>query len=305
MKPKSGFLELDVKLNPEYNFNKYQSLKWGDALGTARQAQNNNGTFGPASGFSSSGTKQSRGPRVNVKDKADRELQLNNDLATFYDARSSEKVMQTQTLGGQIINHNTAEESGKPVYFLGAFRKNQLHLTKVSGTVQMRPQFHHLDAEDQRTRLANSRASAADGEQRPDPPARGLTRTYKESKEQEQQEKEKPEVKMRKALQAAEEEGWVGLEYVDEEDQEAYDKFDEMMFVQDVDGAAQLKSGMDNEQFLDAISAPRHGSPTRRRKRPPRSKEVVDVEDQDEDEEMGGAEANGPGDGREAYEIPR
>lgn len=223
-----------------------------------------------------------------LKDKADRENQLSNDLANFHSAEMENRVLQKQTLGGQIHRHDnsSAAAAASPVYFLGAFQGNQLHLSKVDGTVQMRPQFHHIDAEDHRNRLAVSRAQAAaegDGPSaRPAPVARGIQQSYKEISDD--KDKDAPERLMRKALQDAEEEAWVALEYVDESEDRAFECFSERMFVHESEKGwgTQLKSGMDDDQYLDAVSMPRFESPTRRRKRKPSRKEVVDVDDGDE-----------------------
>lgn len=281
IKPNSGHLELDVELSTNYNFNKYQGLKWGDAVQASKTIQNDSGTYGPASGFGVPRGKP--GGRNQLKDKADIENQVANDLAAFRDAVDEEKVMHKQTLGGQIFRHdNQGEDIAQPVYFLGAFAGNQLHLSKVDGTVQMRPQFHHIDAEAHRNRLATSRATAeADGAAaKPAPVARGLQQSYKEMSDD--KDKDAPERLMRKALADAEEESWVPLEYVDEAEEAAFELFHERMFLHDAEQAPQLNSGMDDDAFLDAVSMPREGSPHRRRKRPPRKRDV--------EEEDGGAE---------------
>ncbi|KAM0715788.1 hypothetical protein Q7P37_008302 [Cladosporium fusiforme] len=275
IKPNSGHLELDVELSTNYNFNKYQGLKWGDAVQASKTIQNDSGTYGPASGFGVPRGKP--GGRNQLKDKADIENQVGNDLAAFRDAVEEEKVMNKQTLGGQIFRHdNKGEDMAQPVYFLGAFAGNQLHLSKVDGTVQMRPQFHHIDAEAHRNRLATSRATAeADGAPaKPAPVAR--------------------------ALADAEEESWVPLEYVDEAEEAAFELFHERMFLHDAEQAHQLNSGMDDDTFLDAVSMPREGSPHRKRKRPPRKR---DVEEGDgHAEAAAGEEANAvEGAGEEAH----
>ena len=38
------------------------------------------------------------------------------------------------------------DEGSAPSYMVGTFRDDQLHLTKLNGVVQMRTEFHHLDA---------------------------------------------------------------------------------------------------------------------------------------------------------------
>jgi len=89
-------------------------------------------------------------------------------------------------------------------------------------------------------------------------------------------------------MQASEAEPWVQLEYVDEDQEEAYEKFRDRMFVRDLEAVPKLQSGMDNDQYLDAISMPRRESPTRRRKRPARRRGTDATE---EGEEQAGEEA--------------
>ena len=121
--------------------------------------------------------------------------------------------------------------------------------------------------------------------------ARGIQQSYKEIGDD--NDKDAPERLMRKALQDAEEEAWVALDYVDESEEKAFECFSERMFVHETNAAAQLKSGMDDDQYLDAVSMPRFESPTRRRKRAPRRREVVGVDDGDEAD--GEAEPNDGG----------
>lgn len=220
-------------------------------------------------------------PRI---DPVEQELEIQNDLATFYDAEREGRALTTQTLGGQITHHDgSGEEAGKPLYFVGTFRGSELHLTKVDGTVQMRPQFHHLDAEDQRARIAAhpvAEIGRADQQQH----ARGiLQRNVRDD------ERDRPEDRLRKSLLESEAEPWMELQYVDECEDEAYEAFREKLFVQDVEGAEKLKSKMGKEEYLDAISAPRHEGAGRRRKRPARRKEAVELEDDGDDdgEEVG------------------
>ena len=288
IKPKSKHLELDINLNTERNYNKYQGLKWGNAMQTGKQLQNDDATYGIASGFSGH-RPRSTANRTPIKGQADREFDLQNDLATFYDAERENKVLVTQTLGGQIANHDGPDEAGKPLYFVGAFRGSELHLTKVDATVQMRPQFHHVDAEDQRNRLAATReyaaavtAGAADGmeasgeSRKPVEQARIVHQTFRASTNP-KGELEQREHETKLALQAAEEEPWTTLEWVDEDDEEAYEVWNERMFVQDTEGCVRLQGVMSDEDFLDEISTPRRESPTRRRKRVQRRREWVDL----------------------------
>jgi DNA-directed RNA polymerase III subunit RPC5 len=270
IKPHSGYLEMDVPLNTRRNFNKYQALKWGDAVRTAREQrqQDQPPTYGMAAGLAAGLPRGARRPVV-IKDAADRELDIQNDITTFDDAVNSSKVITKQTLGGQIIQHTTEVENGKPAYFVGAFRGKELHLSRVAGTAMMRPQFPHLDAEDQRARLSGSHAYTAtaahaadvvDGQagssKAPVEKARVVHQTYKNSggPSNPRGELEEQTNAMRQALQNAAEEDWTALDLMDDEDDDAYLKWDQKMFVQETHRAAKLQSKMDSAEFLDAIS---------------------------------------------------
>lgn len=277
IKPKTGYLEVDINLNTEHNFNKYMGLKWGDAARMSKEVHNSTGTYGPAAGLAPGKVRSMNSART-VKDKADRELDFDNDLRAFKEAEQANKVHHKQTLGGQIVKHDAEAEMGKPSYFVGAFQGEQLHLTKISGTVQMRPQFHHVDAEEQRARLAVSRAQAEAGTG-PDPIARAVhQRTV------EHEEKNSTESRLRKLLSLAAQEPWINMEYVDEDEQLAFDEFNRKLKVENTGELPHLRSEMNNDEFLDAISAPKHGSPTRRRKRAARRREAVELQDNDADD---------------------
>lgn len=192
--------------------------------------------------------------------------------------------MKVQTLGGQIVRHTGAgEEEGKPWYFVGAFKGDQLHLTKVEGTAQMRPQFHHVDAETQREHLLKAKGNQGAAAEGP-ADVRAINQRVREAPSSNPKgDLEAREAEMEKALQDAREEQWVGMLYVDEEDDEAYDAWSERMFVGDTEAADRLRSCMDDEGYLDAISAPGRESPTRRRRRRSRKGREAEEEGLGED----------------------
>lgn len=278
IKPKAGFMEVDIRMSTEHNFNKYMGLKWGDAANVARHLHNTTATYGPAAGLIPSKPRSMyRGPAL--KDSATRDQDLDRDLQFFSAAVSDNKVLNTLTLGGQIIRHDTEQASGKPHYFVGAFQGDQLHLTKVNGTVQMRPNFHHIDAEEERARISASRAHAENA-------ATGAVGTTVSQKQTKQEDQNTIEARMKKVLLIAQQEQWIRMQYVDDEAPEAYEAFDEKLKVRDVINAPHLKSELDNDAFLDAISAPRNESPNRRKKRASRRRDTIDLDEQ----EMPGAD---------------
>lgn len=279
LKPHSGYMEVDVALNTQQNFNKYMGLKWGDATRASHELHNATGTFGPAAGLAAAKPRSMvRG--TPLKDKGDRELDFEHSLAHFADAERDSKVHSTQTLGGQILRHDGPTEEGKPYYFVGAFKQDQLHLTRVAGTVQMRPHFHHLDAEEQRARITASRAQ----QDAAGPEPEGIARTVRQ-KQLMTEDKNTVEYKLKESLRKAKEEKWITMDYVDEDAQYAFDAFEAKLKIRDVTTVPQLKSEMNNNAFLDAVGASRHESPTKRRKRQTKRRDTIDLDAEDAEAE--------------------
>lgn len=111
LKPQAGFMEMDIGMNPSANFNKFQSLVWGEAI---RKSKTNGGsaTFGAAAGFA-----PTKGGKGRAKQEGS-EMSVDQGLARFQEAVNRDAVYQKQTLGGQILQ----DEAGNPNYMLGAFR---------------------------------------------------------------------------------------------------------------------------------------------------------------------------------------
>jgi DNA-directed RNA polymerase-3 subunit RPC5 len=129
MKPQTGFMELDIATNVTSNFDKSKGLLWGSALKSA----NDSGAagFGMASGFG-------KGSRGNELFGADREKGRkkrepgaqpsgSSRAKRFEDANEAGRVLNKQTLGGQIVR----PEEGKPMYMLGTFRDSTSSLCKT------------------------------------------------------------------------------------------------------------------------------------------------------------------------------
>lgn len=273
---------MDIEIPTGKAFNKYQGLKWGEALPTTQ----NSGTYGLAGGLSSHfmGLGPGDARRRSEQEELDKDARLAYDLQDFPEAEKEGRVMTKQTLGGQIIKHDgVGDEAGKPIYFVGAFKGKELHLSQVSGTVQMRPQFHHLDAEDTKERI-NSRdqADASMESRRPEPRPRMVHQSYKSGplggSGNPKGELEEQSANLRLALQTAAEEQWVPLVYVDEEDDRAYEVYNKRMFNAEVgtERCRPLKAGMEMETWLDSMSATgKNGAVKRRRK----GKDGEEIED--------------------------
>lgn len=137
LKPTTGFIEMDVPLNTQMYYDSAKADDWGEALAKSKSAGAKG--HGIAVGFSHGSSRGGAG------------LMGTGPV-------SSADHLDHQTLGGQLIHG----EQGKPNYMIGTFLtdKRELHLTALDGVVQMRPQFHHLDAVNQvdRQRVRQARA---------------------------------------------------------------------------------------------------------------------------------------------------
>lgn len=125
-------------MNPTANFNKFQSLVWGEAMRKARQQNGGkDATFGAAAGFAAGKTGKGRGSREGTG-AANGDMSVEQGLARFQEAVGREQVFAKQTLGGQILQ----DETGNPNYMLGAFRGGEslsFHFSSPSFTFCFSP----------------------------------------------------------------------------------------------------------------------------------------------------------------------
>lgn len=259
LKPSSGYLEVDVPINPTFNYDRTRAKEWGSALNKA-STEGAQG-FGLAAGFAQNAAVRSgAGPRgataassVNGGGDSRASSRRPGYFAAEDEEQEKTKLIH-QTLGGQIIK----EEKGRPQYMLGAFRANELHLTPLTGLVQLRPQFHHLDATTQVERNLVRRTNHAEGPPRTLEP-RLVQMSAKAGGDPESAEGSSVET-TKAYLAAAQEETWIKLGYTDEDEEEAFSLYHDMLFLgEDKEEARRtnLKSSMSGDAWLDAISAPR------------------------------------------------
>jgi DNA-directed RNA polymerase-3 subunit RPC5 len=168
---------------------------------------------------------------------------------------------------------------------------DELHLTRVDGVVQMRPQFHHVDAithaetAARRTEAAeNNSSTATSTTAAKQPQALALAQTYKDNRDDENLEA----LRAKNLLLIAAEEKWTRLEYFDEDEEASYETYHSRLFHGDTKEAKHLKSQMKNEEYLDAISAPRVDPSGRKKKRPLTKKQMERIEAAEDDVEGAG-----------------
>ncbi|RAR08265.1 dna-directed rna polymerase iii complex subunit rpc37 [Stemphylium lycopersici] len=275
IKKDSGFIEVDVPVNIHRNYNRVAGVRWGEAMrktkGFGQKA------FGIASGFERTMPRSTNRPGAAGEGApaaapvtADDDDNIEEYVTHFEDANEKGHVLNMQTFGGQIL-----PDDGKgPSYMLGTFRDNELHLTRLNGVVQLRTQFHHIDASAQLeavqrrrekesqegAKLAEPKAFLAQVKKTGGDTAAELTQAFMKSTNQEQ---------------------WQRLNYFDENDERAFDSYHERLFIPDVASAPKLQAKIDNDDFLDNV-----GTGGKGRKKPRRAVEdLVEISDDSDEEE--------------------
>ena len=124
----------------------------------------------------------------------------------------------------------------------------------------MRPQFHHIDAESEQARAAASRAMGVP--QRAPAEARAVHMTVKSNVDGEEDSTDT----MGARITAVQTELWKTHQFIDEDTTEAWDSFQENMFVASElriedsgelqDKMPKLKTALSNLEYMDTISAP-------------------------------------------------
>ncbi|KAF2855652.1 hypothetical protein T440DRAFT_551019 [Plenodomus tracheiphilus IPT5] len=278
LKKDSGFIEVDVPINIHTNYNRTAGVQWGEAMrktkGFGQKA------FGIASGFERAMPRASNRPGVDgapappvTVDDDNLEEYVNH----FEDANEKGHVLNSQTFGGQIINDN-----GKgPSYMLGTFRDDQLHLTRLNGLVQLRTQFHHIDASAQLEAVARRREKESQEGAKPAEPKAFLPTVKKTGGD--------TAAEMTQAfMKQTNQEQWQKMNYHDENSEVAFDSYSERLFLADAAAAPVLQSRLNNNEFLDTISAP--SSSKGMKKKTPNKRgadDLVEISDESDEEEGG------------------
>ena len=134
----------------------------------------------------------------------------------------------------------------------------------------MRPQFHHIDAHSEQERFGRGRDPALATRVQE---ARAIHMTVKSNIDGEEETTDT----MAKRISAAQTEAWKSHRYVDEEDDDAWNTYEQNLFVgtqagvdenEDLFGKVpKLLSALDDGEYLDFISAPRDAAKLSRSKR--------------------------------------
>lgn len=241
LKPKSGFVEVDIPILLHENYNVSAGERYGKAVSDSRTLHTG-GAHGLAGGFTSGAHSRFR------------------DVPQHDDFLAERPILQTQSLGGKIITPTARD----PIYLLGCFRQNQIHLSHLDAVVQMRPQLHHIDAQEElNQKRAQSSTGPAAARQRPG--ANGVPGKVESKaieikiKDTKDDPKDRSLNENAKSLRDIQVEVWDEHEWIDEEDVVAREASDSMLHLPLVGApsASRLKSRITNGDWLDKMSAPR------------------------------------------------
>lgn len=241
LKSKSGFVEVDVPLLLHKNYNASAGEKYGKAMSDSRTIRAG-GTYGLAGGFTS-----------NAHSRL-------SDAPQHDDLPDSWPILQTQTLGGKIV----APTARDPIYLLGCFRQDQIHLSALDSVVQMRPQLHHIDAEEE---LSQKRSQSSSGPAAAKQKAgangvavkvesKAIEIKIKDTKDDPKDRSLNENAKMLRDIQV---DDWDEHEWIGEEELDAKDVFGSQLHLSfsSTLSPARLKSSISNGDWLDKMSAPR------------------------------------------------
>ncbi|KAM0432908.1 hypothetical protein ACHAPT_004613 [Fusarium lateritium] len=220
LKTRAGMVEVDLPLDHSVAYDREKGLKWGKSL-HASMAAKNGGSHGLAGGFGVGGV-QGRGGRKKPEEDAD-----NLDWA---EAVRQDKVLRTQTLGGHY------PQTQKQLHMVGVFQGKELHLTPVSSLVMLRPQLHHIDAAVQLDRQASSKDS---GPSSGAGTARAIHMTVKTTGDGDTVTTET----MADRLRAVQSENWRTLRFTDENEEAAWEVYNESLFLRPNESEDQGEKG--------------------------------------------------------------
>lgn len=164
--------------------------------------------------------------------------------------------LATQTLGGKIAKQNERE----PIYLLGSLQNGALHLSHLDAVVQMRPQLHHIDAEDENSQRRLQMNGAAGVKKPglevvPKMESKAIEIKLKDSKEDPRDRSLNASTKLLRDIQV---DPWQRHEWIDQDEPVSQERAATHLHAQELPTEhAHLKSALSNGDWLDRMSAPR------------------------------------------------
>ncbi|KAJ6258982.1 hypothetical protein Dda_5877 [Drechslerella dactyloides] len=221
MKVETGVIELDIPINVERNYDEQKGILYGEALHKSRVQRSLRAGVaidGAGEGGSSSSDRRKRRRTGDGDDgEDDSGIPTPEHLMDFEEAKRKNRILNRQTLGAKI-QQNDAN------YFVGLFEDDKLHFTRLKGNMQLRPQFHHIDIMTEQER-ASQKAMRDMNNPNPTKPvearavnlsvkaASGDNRTLTAAEQ------------LSKDIRLEEDEIWREIEWVDQDDDEAWQMF--------------------------------------------------------------------------------
>lgn len=281
IKTESGFIEVDVPMDIQNNYSRVAGVNWGEAMRKTKEFGQK--AYGIASGFERTMPRSTNRPGPDGAPAAPMVMDEDNFeeyIMNFEDANEKGHVLNTQTFGGQIRQ----EDDKGPSYMLGTFRDDQLHLTSLTGLVQLRTQFHHLDASAQLEAVQRRREKESQEGAKAAEPKAFLPTVKKTGGD--------TAAELTQAfMKSTNQETWNRLRFSDENSDAAFDSYGERLFLPDPSEAPQLHSSLTNNQFLDTMSAPSSGKGSKKKAHAKRADELVEISDDSDEEEQEGVQA--------------
>ncbi|KAI9827201.1 MAG: hypothetical protein M1832_005338 [Thelocarpon impressellum] len=261
IKPGAGLVEIDIPMDVQDNFDPEKAIRWGEAVrrsvveraggsqglaGGFGVGASSAGSSGAGRGAGEAGEAGEAGGAGEAGEGGEVDAIQERLLANLVKANAEGRVFNKLTLGGQV--EPVTDE--QPIYMIGAFTDNQLHLSRVDSIVQLRPQFHHVDAV-----VEQERSSAKGQRELANPPRPQEARAVQMAVKSVDGE-DFDMTQTMKTLKEIQEEKWRRMDYADENSNEAWEGYNRL-FVRAPDRVPDLQSAMSNAQYLDAISAPK------------------------------------------------
>ncbi|KAJ9602607.1 hypothetical protein H2200_012800 [Cladophialophora chaetospira] len=239
LKAEAGFLEIDVPLLTHESYNEINGERFGKAMADSRTVQAG-GSYGLAGGFGTGSVQ----PRL-------------RDIPQHTDRYTPAPLLSTQTLGGKIPKPST----GDPIYLIGYLHKNKIQLSHLDAVVQMRPQLHHIDAEEElNQKRAQGGPNAVTSRQKPglEPAAKAESKAIelkiKDNKDDTKDRNMKDNARQLRDILV---DPWRNHEWVDEDEEAARVVHNTSLVSAGLDDLPKLRSSLGNGDWLDKMSAPR------------------------------------------------
>ncbi|KAI4247149.1 MAG: hypothetical protein L6R42_009697 [Xanthoria sp. 1 TBL-2021] len=247
IKPKYGHIEVDVPILVDQHWDVEKAIEYQHAMQKSTVLQQGR-SYGLAGGLGASPQAAAKKPPSEPPTVSGPSME--RLLADPADANNKGHVMNKITLAGRIFPFDDTQSR----YLCGVFRDDAI--------VELSANFSHLDALHDLNKSAARHQRNADKEDQV-PEAKAVNLTVK-STEPDEDEMPGGRSEIAQLLKDMAEEPWQRMEWIDQDDEESYDRF-EKHFGMDkgIDGLPELISTMTPQQWLDVMSCPRYDYTTK------------------------------------------